>query len=70
MFDKRKCKKCKWHGNISFTETFCYYARIGTNGTCLKKIGDKIIDQRGTDPKNCLLFEKAIPEDRRKRIIQ
>lgn len=57
MRDRAKCKKCKYRGGTVDTNTmFCNYAFIAEQ-TCLHKVGKKIVDRRGKDPKNCLCFE-------------
>jgi hypothetical protein len=57
-FDKRKCKPCIYHGNrLGSGGISCNYSGI-TDKTCLKR-GTKgtVIDSRGEDYYNCLLFE-------------
>jgi len=57
MFDKRKCKRCKYHTKVVGGNIACSYFSI-KNVTCLRKQPDgEVIDTRGTDPKHCLLYE-------------
>ncbi len=58
-FNKNKCKKCKYHGgaNINGNTIHCYYANTGK--TCLHRVGKEIIDRRGNDYNNCLLYERG-----------
>ena len=69
MHNKKKCVRCKYHGFFgsrsygTSEETFgrtmiCEYAKI-TNKTCLYSDHGKVLDRRGTDPDNCLLFERG-----------
>lgn len=65
MYDKKKCKTCKYHGNMSGmyqNGTWCNYSGLSNDGTCLKRVGDEVIDRRGGDSKNCLLYEKGKPK--------
>lgn len=46
MFDKRKCRKCKYYGKTSGAES-CSYS-LWTQNTCLHKLPDgTIVDRRG-----------------------
>ena len=36
---------------------YCNYAAINDQ-TCLHKVDGKVVDRRGTDKDNCLLFEE------------
>lgn len=68
MFDKKKCKKCKYHMKISggmrdlklnrdnLQNIICAYSLI-TYTTCLYEENNEIKDRRGDDPKHCLLFK-------------
>lgn len=69
MFNKKRCKKCKYHMTISGgaakkgeddirTSIMCGYALI-THNTCLKDIEGEIYDMRGDDPDCCLLFNSS-----------
>lgn len=68
MFDKSKCKQCKFHGyfgsksgasyNSEYNHIMCDYAKYNKR-TCLRKQGTSVIDIRGDDPKNCKLFIKG-----------
>lgn len=58
-FDKRKCKKCKYHRKFPSGQfVFCNYASL-TDQTCLKKVGKEIIDIRGDKYDRCKLFCEA-----------
>lgn len=59
MFNKRKCAKCKYHGNFNGGQIFCYYSALSNDGTCLTLKNKKVVDRRGNDPKNCELFSKG-----------
>ena len=39
----------------------CDYGSKSDNGTALKRCGNEVIDTRGGDPNNCLLYEKGRP---------
>nr|DAS37244.1 MAG TPA: hypothetical protein [Caudoviricetes sp.] len=58
MYNKAKCKKCKYHGKLSSIGAYCYYSVI-KNEACLYRKGKETIDRRGGDPNNCLLYEKG-----------
>lgn len=68
MYNKDICKKCKYHAKIDGRIT-CDYAIKSDNGSCLKRIGKNIIDTRGKDPNNCLLYEKGKPDKITKHLI-
>lgn len=61
-FDKKRCKKCKWHGKMAYGTTspvYCNYTATAPEGYgCLRIIQGEKIDMRGTDYSNCLLYEK------------
>lgn len=66
MYDKKKCKSCRWHGYFGAKDQggnniCCDYGILARQGTCLRKIGQngETIDRRGNDPDNCLLYEKG-----------
>lgn len=66
-FDKKKCKRCKYRGRgtgyivkTGFSPIHCDYARTNDQ-TCLTRIGKDVIDRRGNDYNNCLLFEEGTP---------
>ncbi len=57
--NKKVCEKCKYRGVfIGNKSIHCYYAGL-TSETCLKLVDKKVIDRRGNDPNNCLLFEEG-----------
>ena len=59
-FNKHKCVNCKYHGimsNRDFSNVHCYYINSGTS--CLYREGKKVIDRRGEDYNNCLLYERG-----------
>lgn len=63
-YDKKKCKKCKWHGSLvgsGATGTKGVYCNYGSlhRCSCLKRIKGHIVDRRGGDFNNCLLYEKG-----------
>lgn len=62
MFNKAKCKKCKYHGR-GFSGVVCYYS-VYNNRACLYRDGKEVKDRRGQDPNECLLFEKGEQEKR------
>lgn len=56
VFDKRRCRKCKYYSKTSGAES-CSYS-LWTNNTCLQKLPDgSITDRRGDDPKHCRLYK-------------
>ena len=57
MYDKNKCEKCKHKSNICTIGVHCNYSLSGQ--TCLTIKGNKVVDRRGNDPKNCLLYERG-----------
>ena len=64
-FNRRKCMKCKYHGNTasdtqakSVTQVYCNYLSL-TGRTCLKSYKGVTIDRRGYEFDNCLLFEEG-----------
>lgn len=71
MKDREICAKCKWRGtvlarksqakipNYKLPYIVCDYHVKAGKGTCLKRVGDKIIDRRGYDYSKCLLFEEG-----------
>ena len=61
MYKKDKCIKCKYHTRID-GRIVCDYSIKSDKGTCLKRIGKNVIDTRGDDPNNCLLYENGKPD--------
>lgn len=72
MFDKRRCRKCKFHGTVGHVvqigvergdyrdnQIVCDYLIKSGKGSCLKRVGADVIDRRGVDPNNCLLYEEG-----------
>lgn len=61
-FNKKKCKKCKWHGKLCSGGQgggiFCNYGSLHKR-SCLTRIGRDVVDIRGNDHDNCLMFEKG-----------
>ena len=66
---KRKCLKCKWHGTgvgypvkvgNQHVMVHCNYSGYHET-TTLRSIGGKVVDLRGEDRLNCLLFEEGTP---------
>ena len=67
MRNREMCSRCKYRGgsvDSPFT-MFCNYAFIADE-TCLKRVGDQVIDIRGKDMNDCKLFEEGRPVIRRK----
>ena len=60
MYDKNKCKTCKYRAMLK-GYILCDYSNKSENGTALKRCGKGIIDTRGGDPNKCLLYEKGKP---------
>lgn len=67
IFDKEKCKTCKYHGflgssynALKTTECLiCNYSGV-TNTTCLKRVSkDEVEDCRGSDSDCCKLYENG-----------
>lgn len=69
-FDKKKCKKCKYHRKFPSGQfVFCNYASL-TDKTCLKKVGKEIIDIRGNKFDGCKLFcEGEAMDDKTEKIL-
>ena len=82
MRDKYKCYKCKYHSylgtipkdkpiteysDLELENIVCYYSILSHKSCALKKSGKHLIDRRGKDPKNCLLYEEGVPENRNKK---
>ena len=73
MFNKKKCRKCKYHsyvghavqrgeytGDYRDNQVVCFYSIRSKSGHgCLHRVGKEVIDRRGTDPENCKLFEEG-----------
>lgn len=68
MFNKDKCKKCKYHAKVNCMIT-CDYAIKSDNGACIKRKGKYNVDTRGNDPNNCLLYESGKAEKELRHII-
>lgn len=60
MFDKSKCKKCKYHGKVAGFIT-CEYSIRSASGACVKRKGRDLTDERGDDGENCKLYEQGKP---------
>lgn len=67
IFNKDKCKTCKYHGFLGSSYTslkttdclICNYSGA-TNATCLKRVSkDEVEDRRGSDPDHCKLYENG-----------
>lgn len=62
MYNKNKCKTCKYRTRLSkMGLVLCDYGSKSDNGTALKRCGNEVVDTRGNDPDNCLLYEKGRP---------
>ena len=58
-FKKSKCKRCIYHGKISgVSNVFCNYASLEGH-SCLYRQESHIVDKRGCDYENCLLFQEG-----------
>ena len=61
VHNRAMCEKCRFgliykgQGYLE-SKSFCNYASV-TGETALKKVGDNVVNLRGTDPNNCNLFE-------------
>lgn len=65
-YNPAMCRKCKYHGkgagyNYKSTMVHCNYANE-TRRTCLQMIDGQVVDTRGGDYNNCLLFEPGKPD--------
>ena len=71
MFNKKKCKTCKYHSRLSgmvgksdpnsIQTIMCAYS-LAKHSTCLRYLdADTTYDMRGDDPDHCLLYEKGKP---------
>ena len=67
MFNKKKCRSCvyqmKYTGGskdeVDYTHIMCGYSLMKRT-TCMKLMPDnEIVDIRGDDPDNCLLYLKG-----------
>ena len=74
MFNRKKCRNCKYHMAISGAgysyqrgNTMCGYSLI-TKTTCLRLIDNEIYDMRGDDPENCLLFNTGDADEHKKSL--
>lgn len=58
MRNKRKCKKCIYHGGSIGRKSSitCDYSGK-TDTTCLTLENGKVVDRRGNDMNNCKLFD-------------
>ena len=79
MFNKTRCKKCKWHGYLSNSTAklpdssrdrvvMCDYAKYHDH-TCLHAVGINVEDRRGDDPDNCLLYIEGERPKRPNRMV-
>lgn len=60
MTSRTQCKDCKWRAWYRNVRAWsCNWSDIHYPETCKCKVDGKVIDRRGTDPENCLLFEKG-----------
>lgn len=53
MFDKKKCKTCRYSARLSDAVLICGYC-LYRNNCCTDKYGN---DRRGDNPKACKLYE-------------
>lgn len=58
MFDKKKCRQCKYHA-VREVGVHCNYSGV-TGVTCLRRTASGgVIDTRGNNPKKCALYKKG-----------
>ena len=58
--NRTQCSECKWRSwSRNVRAWSCNWSDIHYPETCKCRVDGKVIDRRGTDPKNCLLFEKG-----------
>ena len=56
MFNKKKCKNCIYSTYFNSRLGCGYFIHGPEKRTCLHFEGDKLVDRRGDDPKNCKLY--------------
>lgn len=60
-YNKKKCATCVYRGTHGAAglgvKYYCNYADTGKSAT--KRVGKEVIDTRGGDFNNCLLYEKG-----------
>lgn len=72
MYNKKKCKTCKYHSRLtgsvgksdpgSIQTIMCAYC-LTQHATALKYLdADASYDSRGSDPENCLLYVEGRPD--------
>ncbi len=61
MRNREMCRQCKYKGGNASDHfrIFCDYSGKTDNTALKKERKGKVIDSRGKDPDNCLLFEPA-----------
>lgn len=64
MYNKELCNRCVYRGTIgsrdgSSESTVCDYASLSKNGTCIKYVHGAIVDIRGNNKDECLLFRRG-----------
>ena len=65
---RKQCRKCKWHGVLSgyanHKAYFCAYSQYHDRPAMQRADNGSLIDTRGRDHYDCLLFECGDPETR------
>ena len=56
-----QCNTCKYAVNLSKSKRkiVCYYSVLSGKGSCLKMDRSTVVDQRGSDPNNCMLYTEG-----------
>lgn len=58
--NRTQCSECKWRSwSRNVRACSCNWAGVHYPETCKCRVDGKVIDRRGTDPENCLLFENG-----------
>lgn len=57
---RTQCRTCRWRGwHHNLGEWHCNWADIKYPRTCIEMVHGEMIDKRGSDPDNCLLYERG-----------
>ena len=72
MYNKRLCNICIYRGTIGSRDgsvecTVCDYAEKSKKGTCLKNVHGAVVDIRGDNKDECLLFRRGKALGRRQK---
>lgn len=58
--NRTQCKDCKWRAWFKNIRAWsCNWSDCHFPQTCKYAVGGEVVDRRGSDPENCLLFEKG-----------